>query len=565
MDVKEHTRKLAEKISNDVELKELQLHAQPIFSDFATTSANSYYYTLTVADNGDAYAQFAVERAYAKTYKIKRLSYNNGKSTYEVGPLPSLPTAFTPSSSVTLASCDGTCPSGYAISPAQDVYMISRPLSGAEDLSSDNLKQVYADDVAAEYFDIPVASAVAGTDVITTTGSHGFVVGQAVRGFGALPTGITAATTYYVKTVPSATTLTLSATLGGATLDVTATGTGTLTPAVAVFLNQTGAVANIKVTVTDGLTVTPILADSVVTLTSTVAMCVPTAESAVAWVQSQAGYTTTRTMEVIVRHLDCTEAIPDTVADIEASLANTPSYVTSSATDATDVIGTGSARDFCIKRFTITQTSNFMKDECQSPDVATYDELPSYKGYVWTVPVSTPAAYDATILAGIRISAPFYSVTFGNCSFQPEEYWDNQPLRMEISTWNQSGDNCLFGSEPVGRKVKNPKYQRLFGESVLRSYIKGSGYFKFMQWESEPRIREVIDNTQLSVVKRNAYYVAYYLKFKSAKGEENFDKQGEYFEPIIYVEEGDTTTQLALENAIQAISSKWGVTLEDRI
>lgn len=573
LDVKEHTRKLAEKISNDVELKELQLHAQPIFSDFATTSANSYYYTLTVADNGDAYAQFAVERAYAKTYKIKRLSYNNGKSTYEVGPLASLPTAFTPTSNVSLAACDGTCPSGFVVSPAQDVYLISRPLAGTEDLSTANLRQTYANTLAASYLGKTFNATTAvddSTETITTPTAHGFSAGQPVVfsvATGLIVGGITAGTVYYVIAAGlTSTDFRVSATLGGSAVNLTdAVGTNTVTPANTVFLSNTGSVANVKVVVPDGFAVTALLSDSVVQLASTVAECVPTAESAVAWVQSQAGYTTTRTMEVIVRHLDCTEAIPDTVADIVASLANTPSYVASSAVDATDVTGTGSDRDFCIKRFTITQTSNFMKDECQSPDVATYDELPSYKGYVWTVPAATPAAYDATILAGIRISAPFYSVTFGNCSFQPEEYWDNQPLRMEISTWNQSGANCLFGSEPVGRKVKNPKYQRLFGESVLRSYIKGSGYFKFMQWESEPRIREVIDNTQLSVVKRNAYYVAYYLKFKSAKGEENFDKQGEYFEPIIYVEEGDTTTQLALENAIQAISSKWGVTLEDRI
>jgi hypothetical protein len=491
LDVKEHTRKLAEKISSDVELQELQLHAQPIFSDFAATVSNSFYYSLTVVDSGDASAQFAVERAYPKTYKITRLSYVNGKSTYEVGPLASLPTAFTPTSSVTLTSCGGTCPSGFTLVGAKDVYIIARPLAGTEDFTTVNSRDTYADTIGTAY--------------------------------------------------------------------------GVATDADKIFVSSNGSVANVQITVTAGTVITALLADNVVQLSSIPALCTPTAESTVAWVQSQAGYTTTRTMDVIVRSLDCTEAIPDTVTDIVASLANTPSYVAASAVDSTDVVGTGSDRDFCIKRFTITQTSNFMKDECQSPDVATFDELPSYKGFVWTVPTATPAAYDATILAGIRISAPFYSVTFGNCSFQPEEYWDNQPLRMEISTWNQSGNNCLSGSEPVGRRIKKPKYQRLFGETVLRSYIKGSGYFKFMSWENEPRIREVIDNTQLSVVKRNAYYVAYYLKFKSAKGEENFDKQGEYFEPIIYVEEGDTTTQLALENAIQAISSKWGVTLEDRI
>lgn len=563
LDVKEHTRKLATQIMNDVELREMKLDVQPIFSDFAATSANAYFYTLTIADNGDANALFTVQRAYPNSYKIVRKSYDNGKSTYEVGPLASLPTAFTPTGSISLTQCGGVCPSGYNIAPAQDAYMISRPLAGSEDLSSANLRQTYANTVAAAYFGKAITSAVAGSDVITTTASHGFSVGQAVVGTGSVPTGITTGTTYYVKTVPSATTLTLSATIGGATLDITATGTGTLTP-VAKFLSQTGSVANVKVTTPSGLTVTALLSDSIATLYGVPAECIPSAESSVVWVQSQAGYTTTRNLVITVGKLDCSEAIPDTVADIVASMANVPSYVGASATEITDEVGTGSDRDFCIKKFQITQTSKFMTDKCQSPDVAEYDVLPSYKGYVWTEAV-TVAAYDASIKAGLRFTAPFYSISFGDCSFQPEEYWDAQPLRMEVSTWNQNGNNCLIGLEPTGRKVKNPKYQRLFGEYVVRNYIKNSGYFKFMNWEAEPRIREIIDSTQLSVVKRNSYFVAYYLKFKAYKGAENFDKQGEFFEPIIYVEEGDLTTQLALENAVQAISSKWGVTLENRI
>ncbi len=573
LDVKEHTRKLAEVINNDVELREFKLHAQPVFSDFSTTSANSYYYTLTVPDNGDAAAQFAVERAYSKTYQIKRISYVNGKSTYEVGPLASLPTAFTPTSSVLLTACDGTCPSGYTVSPVEDVWMISRPLAGTEDLSTANLRQTYANTVAASYFGKTFNATTAvddSTETITTPTAHGFSAGQAVVfsvATGLIVGGITAGTTYYVISAGlTSTNFRVSTTRGGSAVNLTdAVGTNTVTPAGTVFLNQTGDVANIKVTLPDGTAVAALLADSVVQLASTIAECTPAAESSVAWVQSQAGYTTTRTLEIVVRVLDCTEAIPDTVADIVASLSNSPSYVADSATDATDVSGSGLNRDYCIKRFQITQTSHFMKDECQSPDVAEYDVLPSYKGYVWAVPAATPAAYDATIAGGIRISAPFYSVSFGDCSFQPEEYWDNQPLRMNISTWNQDGNNCLFGDEPVGRKVKDPKYQRLFGEGVIRHYIKGSGYFKFMNWEAEPRIREVIDSNYLSVVKRNAYYVAYYLKFKSSKGEDNFDTKGEYFEPVIYVEEGDLTTQLALENAIQAISTKWGVTLQERI
>ena len=60
------------------------------------------------------------------------------------------------------------------------------------------------------------------TDVVTYQTNHGLLVGDKVR-FGAITgaTGITAGTTYFVKTVPSTTTVTLSATLNGATLDLT--------------------------------------------------------------------------------------------------------------------------------------------------------------------------------------------------------------------------------------------------------------------------------------------------------------------------------------------------------
>lgn len=67
----------------------------------------------------------------------------------------------------------------------------------------------------------------ASTDLITTATAHGLLVGDRVRcvaGTGALPTGISAATDYWVRSVPTSTTLTLSATRGGALLDITVDG-----------------------------------------------------------------------------------------------------------------------------------------------------------------------------------------------------------------------------------------------------------------------------------------------------------------------------------------------------
>jgi hypothetical protein len=73
-------------------------------------------------------------------------------------------------------------------------------------------------------------TALASTDVFTAPG-HSFavndtVVFHAVSG-SSLPTGVTDGTIYFIKTVPVASqTFTISATQGGATLDVTADGDG---------------------------------------------------------------------------------------------------------------------------------------------------------------------------------------------------------------------------------------------------------------------------------------------------------------------------------------------------
>lgn len=72
------------------------------------------------------------------------------------------------------------------------------------------------------------ATIVAATGVFTTALAHGLSVNDPVQVATVVTTtGITASTTYYVKTVPSSTTFTLSATAGGAAL--TLTGNGSVT------------------------------------------------------------------------------------------------------------------------------------------------------------------------------------------------------------------------------------------------------------------------------------------------------------------------------------------------
>lgn len=66
---------------------------------------------------------------------------------------------------------------------------------------------------------------VAATGVLTVSAAHGLAVNDPIK-LGAITstTGVTAGTVYYVRTVPSTTTLTLSATLGGSALTLSTDG-----------------------------------------------------------------------------------------------------------------------------------------------------------------------------------------------------------------------------------------------------------------------------------------------------------------------------------------------------
>jgi hypothetical protein len=74
-----------------------------------------------------------------------------------------------------------------------------------------------------------VTSISNASPAVVTYTSHGFAVNDPVvfSTSGALPTGLTAGTTYYVKTVPTADTFTVSATAGGAAINTSGAGSGT--------------------------------------------------------------------------------------------------------------------------------------------------------------------------------------------------------------------------------------------------------------------------------------------------------------------------------------------------
>jgi hypothetical protein len=78
---------------------------------------------------------------------------------------------------------------------------------------------------------VTVTMTIASPCVITYAANHGLAVGDPIvlRTTGALPTGLTAGTTYYVVSTPLATTITISATAGGSAINTSGSQSGTHT------------------------------------------------------------------------------------------------------------------------------------------------------------------------------------------------------------------------------------------------------------------------------------------------------------------------------------------------
>ena len=138
-----------------------------------------------------------------------------------------------------------------AVSQGQDVYITwtggTATTGFYEVLDADTDTEEVTIDLP--YVASTVTISIAAPGVVTWTG-HGLSVNDTIRftTTGALPTGLAINTTYYVKTVLSANTFTVSASAGGAAITTSGTQSGTQT-ALVWYGTAVVAVANTEVTV----------------------------------------------------------------------------------------------------------------------------------------------------------------------------------------------------------------------------------------------------------------------------------------------------------------------------
>jgi len=132
----------------------------------------------------------------------------------------------------------------------------------------------------------------------------------------------------------------------------------------------------------------------------------------------------------------------------------------------------------------------------------------------------TPATPNCT--GGIVLESAYMETKFGNCTFQPSDNYEIEPLIMQASMLDESGDTCTFdhlcvsdGISPssatgaVIAALRPAVHVMGTGESVLRDLILSQSYEQ-NNVSTDLRIREVTNgNDIVGAVDRNALYTVY--------------------------------------------------------
>jgi len=122
----------------------------------------------------------------------------------------------------TPAPIGGIVNSATAFQVKEAAGALLRNYVAAIDLFSEALTN--ATDLRVREPDLTCSSQTIATNILTVSATHNLGIGDAVVFTASTVTGITAGVTYFVLTTPAATTITLSATRGGATLAISGTG-----------------------------------------------------------------------------------------------------------------------------------------------------------------------------------------------------------------------------------------------------------------------------------------------------------------------------------------------------
>jgi hypothetical protein len=500
-----HTQALVNQINTHTELRKFGVHAKIVNIPFTAATADMVKYCLTLCDNGDALALQAVKAQAPVGVSVTRTVRAGSLSTYEfcIHEDEDAPVDFQQSGAILQAVCD-ECPDGSFLIPAQDVFIIRRPIVGGEDFSTAASRDTYANTVWQQY---------ATQESVTTSTS-------------------TTSTT---------------------------TAAGTLLNPAASFIGQDGSLVLVKVKFLAGTVLDPPIGTDTIEFSHTeAAQCIFDQPVAIAWVECGTGIRSSRTLRIKnLNRPDC-DADGDRLADLESILAGVIGIDLESLTLEA---GTACKDDYTVDQFSV----DCLDEACLSNNVTfTFDDLPAFENEQWEV-VPPTVVEDDTRKCGIRISAGYIDPKFGNCSFLPTDYYENMPLKMEVSLLGEDDDNCDVANWPTVSQTKIGRIARQSGEWVVREVLmKTQAYLKHVgQFSIDSRDREAFDMNLLDSVDRKAFYKLYYVTFGASYGAFTTWRKNEQekFTAVFAFKEGDASAVAFEENILNVLTLKSGVAM----
>jgi hypothetical protein len=287
------------------------------------------------------------------------------------------------------------------------------------------------------------------------------------------------------------------------------------------------------------------------------------------------GGTTTATKEFRIT-LARTAAGASREADIRLAVAGVDGIVTSGGNvTVTKTAGEGTTTEGVSDDYVVTLTS-YEKADAEgglSSNVSfNYAVLPAIEGASWVevagsetdAATSASATPVANRKIGIRITAGYIDPKFGNCSFDPKDYYETQPVKMEVSLLQEDGSKCDAALWPSVLQTKVGRIARQTGEYVVRELLMKQGaYLKHMNaFSLDPRDREAFDQRLLDTVDRNAYYKLYYIRFKASYGNSFRKNEQEKFTAVFAIKDTDSSTNTAFNtNIVDVLETKTGIVM----
>jgi hypothetical protein len=137
------------------------------------------------------------------------------------------------------------------------------------------------------------------------------------------------------------------------------------------------------------------------------------------------------------------------------------------------------------------------------------------------VPLTGAAA--STVTSCMDIIGAYMSTNFGDCSFDPKDHFEIEPLLIYASAVSYPNNSNVINGDPcvvscfVVNTVQEAYQGRGYGETLVRELILAKRYQQ-EPWYQDPRMREVMQDTVLGTsnsggpeIARASKYFVYYL------------------------------------------------------